>query len=142
MLRPSSGWHVPFLGVPYLSGGKTNRGADCYGLVQLVYKNLLEISLPSFAANEPCRFEIDEISRVIAQQQSAGHWLEVFADFQDFDVFTFRRGRLDAHIGLAVDDGRMMLHSDMNSLSRVELVDCSYWGSRLTGVFRHKEMFH
>lgn len=35
-----------FIGIPFVSKGRTFRGCDCYGLVKLYYKEVLNIELP------------------------------------------------------------------------------------------------
>ncbi len=35
-----------FIGIPFVSQGRSFRGCDCYGLVKLYYKEVLNIELP------------------------------------------------------------------------------------------------
>lgn len=46
-----------FIGIPFVSKGRTFRGCDCYGLVSLYYKEVLNIELPEtvITAEQPRR---------------------------------------------------------------------------------------
>ena len=46
-----------FIGIPFVSKGRTFRGCDCYGLVKLYYKEVLNIELPEtvITAEQPRR---------------------------------------------------------------------------------------
>ncbi len=35
-----------FIGIPFVSKGRSFRGCDCYGLVKLYYKEILNIEIP------------------------------------------------------------------------------------------------
>lgn len=46
-----------FIGIPFVSQGRTFRGCDCYGLVKLYYKEVLNIEIPEtvITAEQPRR---------------------------------------------------------------------------------------
>ena len=46
-----------FIGIPFVSQGRSFRGCDCYGLVKLYYKEVLNIELPEtvITAEQPRR---------------------------------------------------------------------------------------
>lgn len=46
-----------FIGIPFVSQGRSFRGCDCYGLVKLYYKEILNIEIPEtvITAEQPRR---------------------------------------------------------------------------------------
>ena len=41
-------WTARYINIPYINKGREFSGADCWGLVRLVYKNELGIDLPTY----------------------------------------------------------------------------------------------
>jgi cell wall-associated NlpC family hydrolase len=79
-----------YLGIPYVWGGTDpNKGLDCSGLVQLVYKNL-GIDLP----------------RVSYQQATAGRPVASMADARPGDILAFD-SPVD-HVGIYIGNGKMI----------------------------------
>ncbi len=80
-----------YLGVPYVWGGTDpQKGLDCSGLVQLVYKNL-GIDLP----------------RVSYQQATEGRSVPSMAQAQPGDLLAFGKPTVN-HIGIYIGDGKMI----------------------------------
>lgn len=79
-----------YLGIPYLWGGTDpDKGLDCSGLVQLVYRNL-GIELP----------------RVSYQQATAGRPVASMAEAQPGDILAFNSPV--NHVGIYIGDGKMI----------------------------------
>jgi cell wall-associated NlpC family hydrolase len=94
----------PFLGLPYRELGRDRAGVDCWGLVRLVYADLLAIPLPSFDTvwpHDPAAVGA-EIGRNVPL------WMPVdAADARFLDVVVCERRGLPDHVGLAVPPGRL-----------------------------------
>lgn len=103
-------WIDRYLNLPFVDGGRSTSGVDCWGLVQLVYRQELEIELPSYA--EISAHDLINVSRKISVGKDGDIWQNVeAAEIEPFDVCVMRffgRKRI-GHVGLVVDK-RTILH--------------------------------
>jgi len=116
------------IGIPFLLGGRTSAGCDCWGLLWLAYGELLDISLPSLA---PGDVDAVELAKTAWRQLPPG--AEAAGD-----VLLFRVQGWPGHVGLAVGR-RRMLHVSEGTTSRVERYDTPVWLPRLEGAYRHPQ---
>jgi cell wall-associated NlpC family hydrolase len=98
--------------VPHEWGGASKQGVDCSGLVQSVYQNAFQMSLP----------------RTTEEQVDAGHRIQR-SSLQPGDLVFFRHGRKKYHVGIYVDDGEFLHASSSNGVT-VSPLDRSYWSDR------------
>lgn len=127
-------WTASLLGLPYADLGRTIAGVDCWGLVVLDYAVNLGIALPSYVGDYHDLAEREEVAAVIHGGKAM--LLPVLDAPRPHDIAVFRRGRLEAHVGVVVEPG-LMLHVDESAPSRIEAYTGPRWGSRLTGIYRH-----
>lgn len=128
-------WSEQFVGLPFADLGRDRAGVDCWGLVRLALAHH-GIDVPSYAGGYADAGERVEISGLI--NGAKPFWNQV-EDPRELDVVTFRRGRLDCHVGLIVRPG-FMLHVTEGLSSCVENYRDGYWARRLTGIWRHIEL--
>ena len=124
-----------YVGLPFAPRGRTREGVDCWGLVVLVYRQILWLDLPSYDDRYTTLDSAERVDRAAIIAGERGAWYEVEAP-QAFDVVLFTLGELAAHVGLVVDDGRM-LHIQRGACSVIERYDTPKWQPRLAGCFRH-----
>lgn len=55
-----------FIGIPFVSKGRSFKGCDCYGLVKLYYKEVLNIELPEtvITADKPRRIFVNYLNEI------------------------------------------------------------------------------
>lgn len=127
-------WSNRFIGLPWTDFGRSRAGCDCYGLVQVVYREELGISLPDYLGyGSPD--EAAEIAELIEGASRSPLWLPREGPALAFDVAVFRRGRLASHVGVVVRHG-LMLHMVAGHAAAVEDYRAGHWASRLTGHWR------
>lgn len=101
-------WAVKYVGLPYLLGGRTEVGLDCWGLVRLVYQNQLGVTLPDFPgiAEE----NVLSISREVAKQ-SESMWRQIKHP-EDLCAVAMGQGEALHHVGVwASGDGGRIIHA-------------------------------
>lgn len=123
-----------YIGLPYLSNGRTESGVDCWGLACLFYRQELGIELPSYNelysdSNSP------EVAQVINQHRDT--WTTV-ASPQPGDLCLFNIYGEPAHIGVYVGDNRF-LHAREGRDSVVESLGSAQWSKRFQGFFKYYE---
>ncbi|MGR3376064.1 C40 family peptidase [Salipiger abyssi] len=127
-----------FVGIPHADLGRDRSGADCWGLLRLVYAEDLGIALPGFAERYATCADHAGIAALIAEEARAGPWHPV-TEIRPYDLLRFRVGRHDRHVAVAVDRWRM-LHTHARSHAVIVRQSDPEWRDRFTGAFRHEAM--
>ena len=97
-------WTAAYVGTPFTDKGRDLRGADCWGLVRLVYANQLGIELPSYG--EISAMDMARVARAIGGGKAGQSWVPVERDqLRAFDVVVMRGHgtRETCHVGVMVD---------------------------------------
>lgn len=129
-------WSRDYIGFPYLRAGRSKEGTDCYGLLWLVYRDVLDIALANYASETVDATERAEIADLIADRaRSPWHTLSAGSE-REFDMAVFRRGGIESHIGIVIEPGRM-LHIVERGESHVETYASGRWKAKLVAIHRH-----
>lgn len=97
-------WAAKYIGLPFVDGGRSFKGADCWGLVRLIYAEELKIDLPSYG--EIAAANLIGVVREITAGKDGEEWAEVSAkQIQPFDVcvMRFNGKRRVGHVGIVVN---------------------------------------
>ena len=102
-------WAARYVGLPFVDGGRSINGSDCWGLVRLVLKEQCGIDVPSYG--EIAAKELMRVARQMARDSDGDCWRLVHAP-DTFDVVLMTapkvRGRVPAHVGVMVDPARVL----------------------------------
>lgn len=100
-------WAVKYIGIPYVRGGCTEYGADCWGLVRLVLRQERGIDMPALS--------IGQAGNARALRRCFAGWrAEDLRRLVEFDIVTMRNAN-GHHVGIvaaANGFGAMLLHCD------------------------------
>jgi len=112
---------LSLVGTPYRYGGNTPQsGFDCSGLVNYVYRDMLDLKLP-------------RTSRELAQVQGPKIAPERLAA-ADL-VFFGSRGSV-SHVGIYVGEGRFVHAPSTGGTVRLDHLDGAYWRDHYSGARR------
>jgi len=112
---------ISLIGTPYRWGGNTpESGFDCSGLVNYVFKDVLDLKLP-------------RTSRELAAYQGPRIGKDQLASA---DLVFFGNGREVTHVGIYIGDGRFIHAPSSGGTVRVEQLDTRYWTPRYSGARR------
>jgi cell wall-associated NlpC family hydrolase len=128
--------HLAYLhklvGIPYLENGRTIDGTDCYGLVCIVYREMLGIDIPSLENTYTGDVTNEDLTVMVESKHSV--WFEVTKPIVG-DVILFRLGN-KRHVGIWLREGSM-LHSVNQANTCIERYDNFRWKNNIIGIFRH-----
>lgn len=98
-LPAPAGWATPYVGIPFVDGGRDPAGCDCWGLVSLIYREVLGLDLPAYDGISAR--DVARVTERIREDREAPPWLPVLGAAQPFDVLVMRGRPL--HVGVMVD---------------------------------------
>jgi len=125
-----------YIGIPFKSCGRNYSGIDCWGLLRLVYKEMLDITLSSYIDEYVDSFNYPVISKVIVQH--ASEWIKVdHGTEQMFDVILLDLRGLPIHVGMVIVPG-WMLHIKTKVNSCLERYNTTLWNRRIRGFYRYE----
>jgi len=132
-----------YVGIPFVPGGRSKSGCDCWGLVCVVYRDF-RIELPDYfgtSVDDASAFERARIDAIGKRQ-----WAQVAYPFRDLDVVlmdrhvTVYRGgkkrvvRAPGHVGVILHG--VLLHVEAGVDSVAVPLDHHSVSNRIRGVFR------
>jgi len=127
-----------YIGIPFEDRGQSLSGADCYGLLRLIFKEDCQIDIPEFLAS--CHSSKAIFSDYL--KQISEYW-EPVSNFKKYDVVAMSHDpshpSMVQHFGLYIGNG-LMLHTLENIGSHiVELNTMNYY---IKGVYRWKNQLN
>ncbi|MGV8942767.1 C40 family peptidase [Thermomonas sp.] len=112
---------ISLVGTPYRYGGNTpESGFDCSGLVNYVYRDMLDLRLPRTSR------ELAAVQgpRIAPMQLASG------------DLVFFGNGDDVSHVGIYVGEGRFVHAPNSGGTVRLDRLDSSWWRDHYSGARR------
>lgn len=129
--------YLKYTAIPFVDRGRSFEGADCWGLVALIYKTELSIELPSYGAISSK--DLLSVAKAMKDGKDFGDWVAVDQQ-KEFDVIVMsgRVGheKLAIHVGIAVDENKI-IHTEQGV--NVVVVDRNHYQvkNRIIGTYRY-----
>lgn len=133
-----------YAGIPYVDGGRSDDGADCWGLVRLVYDDEASIALPCHS--EISSKDLRAIARAIDRERCGEVWRKVdrgdLLQVLDLVVMTAPGGKVPIHLGVyGVRNGvGQVLHTEIETDAAWTRLDHPALSGRLLGFWRHRDL--
>jgi len=110
-------WVNKYIGLPWLANGRGPDGYDCWGLVALVYKDVLGIELPDFYVPGYTRSRAAKaMGKGLVECIDEQRAVEVERP-RDMAIAMLHRNKLCHHVGIKIAGG--ILHSHKHSRGSV-----------------------
>lgn len=102
-----------YIGIPWVQGGAGHSGADCWGLVLLVSREVFGVDLGLY---EGAMYTGDDLARIIEGEERSDRW-ELTGEPRQGDVVTIRnRGEEHpSHVGIMVSTNQVLHSLDTSS---------------------------
>ncbi len=104
-------WWEKYIGIPFESRGRTADACDCYGLLMLVYKDQLDVDLPSLLLYDSTIQRKTMSNMMKTQPMLIGFESVAVDEVAPLDVLVIRQVGFDCHIGIVLDAKRI-LHTE------------------------------
>lgn len=130
-------WVGDYVNIPFADKGRDIGGCDCYGLIRIVYRDVLGIRLPEY--KEVYSNTKDNKGMSALFMNESAKWKKVISPILFLDVVVLRVDGLPIHCGLVVAKGKM-LHSLRACNSAIESYNELLWKNRIVGFYRHAEL--
>ncbi len=112
---------ISLVGTPYRWGGNTpESGFDCSGLVNYVYRDMLDLRLPRTSRE----LAAAQGPRIAPGQLASG------------DLVFFGNGDQVSHVGIYVGEGRFVHAPNSGGTVRLDRLEGSWWRDHYSGAKR------
>ena len=134
-------WLSQYVGIPFQSDGLSRQGAHCWGLVRLVYADMLGIELPSYGENSAS--DLIAAARFFRGESLRDPWIKVERP-RAFDVVLMKAldkefRSVAGHCGVMID-AETVLHVWEETDSVQMRLDHPRIRHAVHGFYRHKAL--
>ena len=127
-------WVKKYIGIPFVSNGRTMDGCDCYGLIRLVLSNEYGINLPELSNNYLDAINIQETAKLFAEHRPILAAEKLSKPQEKAVVVITEQGR-PCHVGIVADNG-YVLHTGAKTGSICQRETHPGLRGRIEGYYR------
>lgn len=127
-----------YIRIPFKEHGRDRKGADCWGLAFILFKEELNIDLPIMDTGYENTKDKMRISELIQSHRVAWDAINI-GEEKAFDIAVFRMRGQPMHIGIVVKPG-LMIHCERGSGVYLTYYNREgQWDKRLEGFYRYAD---
>jgi cell wall-associated NlpC family hydrolase len=120
------------IGIPYKSHGRDYKNSDCWGILYLFYRDILNIEIPKYDFGYTNADDLDSVSGKI--NSHLNEWKEVKSPVFG-DVVLFNIAGKTVHAGVYLNESDF-LHSLSGHDSAIDRLDSFAWRKRISSFYR------
>lgn len=134
LMQPPA-WAARFVEVPYLEGGSSYDGMDCWGLLERVWADVVGCPLPPYPGPREWRGAGRSVAE--AAEAYAARFIEVpEGQEREFDAVLITTGGRPAHVGVVTAPGWMLQMEEGSNVTFERYRPSLIWGTRIAGFYR------
>jgi cell wall-associated NlpC family hydrolase len=126
-------WVKNYIGIPFVSNGRTHEGCDCYGLVRLVLSEEFNITLPELSNDYKNALNVREVAALFEKNMPVLLASRCETPEEKSLAIIRERGRL-CHIGMYAGDG-YILHTTAETGSVCQRISHPELSDRIEGYY-------
>ncbi len=128
-----------YIGIPYKDKGRDLDGLDCWGLLWMIYREQLNIEVPSYINQYNSSTNFKPLARLISCEVNP--WQEIERHNEQVgDAVLLRLFGYPVHVGVIIQP-RKMIHVFRGTNTCIQSIYGMVWNLRIVGIFRHQSLF-
>lgn len=126
-------WWNDYLSVPFAEKGRDRSGADCWGLVRLIYREVYGVDLPDYRELYENTKDAERI-KALVDDKASQHWQDVDKP-QEGDIVFVKMDGIPTHVAIVTKPG-YMLHCLKGMGTVHEAYNTMKWRNKIAGFAR------
>jgi cell wall-associated NlpC family hydrolase len=127
-----------YIGLPFVDGGRDLDGLDCWGLVSLIYKDVLDLEIPNY---EISALDTDKVCEAMSWGRDNDGWMEVAkGEYRPGDLVALamhlKYPDMINHVGVYVGGGSF-IHTQQKTGAIISPMYHILYEKRVKGVYRY-----
>jgi cell wall-associated NlpC family hydrolase len=127
-------WVRNYIGIPFVSNGRTLEGCDCYGLVRLVLKEVYGVTPPELSGDYENALNLRETASLFAENRPVLLAERREGPEEGAVAIITERGH-PCHLGIYAGDG-YLLHTTAKTGSVAQRISSPDLAGRIEGYYR------
>ena len=130
-------WAAEYIGIPYVQHGRTKEGCDCWGLLNLIWREQFGFEPPPYEGVDWYKGQKPTVIGSDAIEYASLYAPVPQGEEQAGDGILLRMRGHPFHVGLVVTPG-YMIHTHESAGAVIECYRSMAWEKRISGFYRYE----